>query len=131
MNTHRNHLDSGYQDERGTILPIEHDLGNVQVIWSKAGAVRANHYHKTDTHSCYLISGSIEYYWRNRGETTIHKELFGAGTKFTTGPNIDHEMVFTDNSVMVVVSEFKRDPEHYDNDIVKISPLHLEYEQVQ
>lgn len=121
-------LEEGYTDARGKILPIEHDLANVQVIWSNKGAVRANHYHITDTHACYLISGELDYYWRSHDETTIHKEKIVAGQKFTTGPNIDHEMVFTEDSVMVVISEFKRDPASYDNDIVRIDPLHLKYE---
>lgn len=128
METHRRHLESGYQDTRGEILPIEHELGNVQIIWSKKDAVRANHYHKTDTHACYLINGSMDFYWRNHGENKIYKEHFGPGTKFTTGPLIDHEMIFTEDSTMVVISEFKRDPSSYDEDIVKISPLHLQYE---
>jgi len=130
METHKKELGSGFQDDRGTILPIEHELGNVQVIWSKAGAIRANHFHKTDTHACYLVTGSIAYYWRNHGEETIKKEIFEAGTKFTTGPLIDHEMVFLTDSIMIVVSEFKRDPASYDEDIVKISPLHEQYESL-
>jgi len=31
---------------------------------------------------------------------------------------------------MIVVSEFKRDPASYDEDIVKISPLHEQYESL-
>ncbi|NBP01545.1 MAG: hypothetical protein EBU90_15670 [Proteobacteria bacterium] len=123
-------LEKGYVDERGKILPIEHDLANVQVIWSNKGAVRANHYHITDTHACYLISGELDYYWRAHGESSIHKEKIVAGQKFTTGPNIDHEMVFTEESIMVVISEHKRDASSYDKDIVKIDPLHLKYEHV-
>jgi len=128
MESHKRELPKEFVDNRGAILPIEHELGNVQVIWSNAGAIRANHYHKTDTHACYLVTGSMDYYWRNHGDVKIHKERFTQGTKFTTGPNIDHEMVFTDNSIMVVVSKYSRDPKSYDDDIVKIQPLHLEYE---
>jgi uncharacterized RmlC-like cupin family protein len=100
------------------------------MIWSKKGALRANHYHKTDTHTCYLVTGTIDYFWRNHGETKIHKEQFGPGDLFKTGPLIDHEMVFTDDSIMVVVSEHKRDANTYDEDIVKIHPLHEKYENV-
>lgn len=123
-------LEKGFVDHRGKILPIEHELANVQMIWSNKGAIRANHYHITDTHACYLISGELEYYWRNHGETVIHKEKIKAGQKFTTGPDIDHEMVFTEDSIMVVISEFKRDALSYDKDIVRVSPLHLSYEQI-
>ena len=37
------------------------------LIDSKKGTLRANHYHKTDWHYCYVISGSIEYYHRPTG----------------------------------------------------------------
>jgi hypothetical protein len=68
------------------------------------------------------------YYWRNHGETTIHREHMTQGSMFKTGPLIDHEMVFETDSVMVVISEHKRDAATYDEDIVKIAPLHEQYE---
>jgi quercetin dioxygenase-like cupin family protein len=127
MATHKLDLESGFSDSRGKILPIVHDLANVQIIESKKGAIRANHYHKTDTHICYLISGSLDYYWREHNEDTIHFEKITKGEIFKTGPLIDHEMVFTEDSIMVVVSEHKRDAVSYDQDIVKIEPLHVNY----
>ena len=130
METHKLPLEEGFTDNRGKILPIVHDFANVQMIWSKKGALRANHYHKTDTHTCYLVTGSMEYYWRNHGEDKIHKEIIVAGELFKTGPLIDHEMVFTEDSIMVVVSEHKRDAVTYDEDIVKIDALHRQYENV-
>lgn len=125
--SHKIPVEQGFVDNRGKILPIVHDLANVQVIWSEVGAIRANHYHKTDTHICYLISGDMDYYWRQHGETRINKERITAGEAFWTGPLIDHEMVFTSESIMVVVSEHKRDAGTYDEDIVKIQPLHEQY----
>ena len=35
------------------------------MIESKAGSLRANHYHKTDWHYCYVISGQIRYFYRD------------------------------------------------------------------
>lgn len=128
MNTHKLEVETGFEDSRGKILPIVHDIANVQIIWSKLGSIRANHYHKTDSHTCYLISGSVDYYWREHGSDIIHKEHFKENEMFKTGPLIDHEMIFCEDSIMVVVSEHKRDAVTYDNDIVKIAPLH---EQVQ
>lgn len=122
--THGVTLEKGFTDDRGRILPIIHDFANVQMIYSKKGAVRANHYHKTDSHYCYMVDGFVRYLWRNHGEDTINEESFGPGQMFLTGPNIDHEMIFQEDSVMVVVSEHKRDAATYDEDIVKIEPLH-------
>jgi dTDP-4-dehydrorhamnose 3,5-epimerase-like enzyme len=122
--THGIKLEDGFKDDRGLILPIIHDFANVQMIYSNKGAVRANHYHKSDSHYCYMVSGSVRYLWRNHGEETIHEEYFNKGQMFLTGPMIDHEMIFQEDSVMVVVSEHERDAATYDEDIVKIDPLH-------
>jgi hypothetical protein len=70
------------------------------------------------------------FYWRDHDDTTIHREHFKQGDMFKTGPMIDHEMVFETDSIMVVISEHKRDADTYDNDIVKISPLHEQYVEV-
>jgi quercetin dioxygenase-like cupin family protein len=125
--THGVKLEEGFSDNRGLILPIIHDFANVQMIYSLKGAIRANHYHKTDSHYCYMVSGSVRYLWRNHGEDTIHEEYFGPGQMFLTGPNIDHEMIFQEDSTMVVVSEHKRDASTYDEDIVRIDPLHEQF----
>ena len=128
--SHRVPVENGFNDNRGTILPLTHGDANVQMIWSKAGALRANHYHKTDTHTCYLVTGEMMFYWRDHGDIKIHREHFKQGDMFKTGPMIDHEMVFETDSIMVVISEHKRDADTYDNDIVKISPLHEQYVEV-
>ena len=57
-------LANPFTDERGTIqnlLSLD-ELQSVVVIESKKGTIRANHYHKTDWHYCYVISGAIDYY---------------------------------------------------------------------
>jgi len=127
MESHKIQLEEGFTDDRGLILPIVHDFANVQMIYSYKGAIRANHYHKTDSHYCYMVTGKVRYLWRNHGEDTIHEEYFTKGQIFLTGPNIDHEMIFEEDSVMVVVSEHKRDASTYDEDIVKIEPLHEKF----
>ena len=35
------------------------------MIESKAGSLRANHYHKTDWHYCYVLSGKNKYFYRD------------------------------------------------------------------
>ena len=44
-----------FVDERGEILNLlDVSVTSIAVITSKKGAVRANHYHKTDYHYCWL-----------------------------------------------------------------------------
>jgi dTDP-4-dehydrorhamnose 3,5-epimerase-like enzyme len=122
--THKIIVKNKFSDNRGEIISLIEDFANVQIIYSKKGSMRANHYHKTDSHYCYLITGSIEYIWRDHSDNVFNKELISSGELFLTGPNIDHEMIFIEDSIMVVISEYKRDSVSYENDIVRIKPLH-------
>ena len=56
-------IPQSFVDDRGEITNIADGiLGDVAVIKTNAGAMRANHYHKEDWHLCYLIDGAMEYY---------------------------------------------------------------------
>ncbi len=124
MISHKISIKNKFSDVRGEIVSLIDDFANVQIIDSKKGSIRANHYHKTDSHYCYLIDGLIEYLWREHNSNIVNKEIIKPKELFLTGPNIDHEMIFLEDSTMVVISEFKRDTVSYENDIVRINPLH-------
>ena len=66
------------------------------LIKSTAGSLRANHYHKTDWHYCYILSGSIEYFHRITGSTQDpNMILVKSGQMVFTPPMIDHAMLYT------------------------------------
>src|SRR5881396_2792541 len=61
-------LDDRFHDDRGLINNLILDgVTSVARINSKAGTVRANHYHKTDWHYTFIESGHVDYYWRPVG----------------------------------------------------------------
>ena len=61
-------LPSSFDDERGSIQPlVDVKMKSSVLITSKTGSVRANHYHKTDWHYCYVLYGEIIYYHRPHG----------------------------------------------------------------
>ena len=63
-------LEKPFTDRRGKIQPlVDLMMKSAVMIESKRGSLRANHYHKTDWHYCYVISGCIEYYHRPTGST--------------------------------------------------------------
>ena len=71
-------LDEPFVNENGSIqnLLLER-FTSAAIITSVPGAVRANHYHKTDWHYSYVISGSIRYFWRSVGsKAPPQEELF-------------------------------------------------------
>ncbi|MBI2174371.1 MAG: hypothetical protein HYU33_04170 [Candidatus Omnitrophica bacterium] len=71
-------------DERGEILNlIDAPFASAAVIRSVKGAIRGNHYHKTDYHYCWLQSGGMVYYHRPVGGSgPIEKRVISAGELF-------------------------------------------------
>ena len=114
-----------YADARGAIQPlVDMDMKSCVLISSKAGSVRANHYHRTDWHFCYVLSGRIEYYHRPVGSTaapahaTVH-----AGQLFFTPPMAEHAMVFPEDTVFLTLGRNSREQEVYEEDVVRIDPI--------
>src|SRR5690349_21308388 len=91
---------SPFRDERGEILNLlDEPIGSVSRIESHAGSVRANHYHKTDHHYCFLQTGEVEYYHRPVGshDDPVHHTI-RPGQLFFTPHMYEHTMVFTKDS---------------------------------
>jgi quercetin dioxygenase-like cupin family protein len=117
-------------EERGKIIPVSEDLGirTVLVIESKKGAVRANHWHKTDTHIMYILSGLARYVETEEAGGcapplyTLDR-LVGPGDKIVTVPNVPHAMEFLEDSVMIVCSTNVRDEKTYLSEIVPCKVL--------
>ena len=97
------------------------------IIHSVAGAVRANHSHKTDWHYAYVLRGSIWYYWRPAG-TKIEPQhsIFGPGTMFFTPPQVEHAMFFPEDGSFVTFARNVRDHETHEADLVRVPLIAVE-----
>ena len=119
-------LKKPYSDDRGIIQNLvslnESQMRSAVLIESKKGSIRANHYHKVDWHYCYIISGSIEYYYRptNSDKEPI-KILINAGQVFYTPPMVEHAMVFPEDTVFLTLGGGTRLHEDYENDLVRVN----------
>jgi quercetin dioxygenase-like cupin family protein len=108
-------------EERGRIVQVaDGDYKTVFVIESKKGAKRANHWHKTDTHVMYLISGKARYVETGTDQSFgyVVDRIVGPGDSITTVANVPHAMEFLEDSVMVVCSTSPRDEKTYLAEIV-------------
>ena len=114
-----------FVDERGKIQNlIDAPFTSAVVISSVKGAVRGNHYHKTDYHYCWLHSGEMIYYQRPVGSTKAPvKQIIRAGELFYTPPMYEHTMVFTQDSVFFVFGRNNREMAHYESDIVRVPSI--------
>ena len=118
-------LEKPFVDDRGAIQPlVDRMMKSAVMIQSNAGALRANHYHKTDWHYCYVISGTIEYYHRITGSTEEPEMLLvKQGQMVFTPPMIDHGMKFPEDTVFLTLSRNPRDQATYEADVVRVDML--------
>ena len=116
-------LPPAFEDSRGVLQPLLfRPCGSVVVMNCTPGSVRAEHYHLTDWHYTFVISGSVDYYERDHGIDAVRKQTFGPGEMFFTPPLADHAMHFTAESVVVVMSNRHRTQELYEADLVRLAP---------
>ena len=118
-------LEASHNDERGSIQPL-YDLPtkSVVIISSKKGTVRANHYHLTDWHYCYVVSGQIEYLHRQTGSNQKPKTiLVNEGEMIFTPPMVDHGMTFPVDTVFLTLSRNPRDQQSYESDVVRVEMI--------
>jgi quercetin dioxygenase-like cupin family protein len=110
-------------EERGRIIPVaEGDFKTILIIESKKGAVRANHYHKTDLHVMYILSGKARYVEAPIDNLTkiTNDRIVGPGDTIVTPPLLPHAMEFLEDSVMIVCARNERDYDTYMADLVKV-----------
>lgn len=118
-------LEKAYVDARGAIQPlVDRLMKSAVMIESKAGTLRANHYHKTDWHYCYVIKGRIEYWHRPTGGTEPPVKMdVNEGEMVFTPPMVDHGMVFPVDTTFLTLSRNSRDQAAYEADVVRIDFL--------
>ena len=111
-----------FTDERGEIQPlVDCNMESAVLITSKKGSIRANHYHKTDWHYCYVMKGTIEYYHREHGSDQEPECIFvREGEMVFTPPMVDHAMLFPEDTVFLTLGGNPRDQETYEKDVVRV-----------
>lgn len=115
-------LEKAFEDNRGAIQPlVDLPMQSCVLITSKKGSVRANHYHETDWHFCYVVNGSIEYHHRPHGdEGPGETVIVNPGELFFTPPMVDHAMVFLEDTTFVTLGRNSRRQEVYEADVKRI-----------
>ena len=114
-------LEKPFVDLRGSIQPlVDSIMKSAVMIQSKAGSLRANHYHKTDWHYCYVISGKIEYYYKElNSNITPELLIVEKGNMVFTPPLVEHCMKFPEDTLFLTLSRNPRDQETYELDVIR------------
>ncbi len=115
-------LEPAHTDDRGFIQSlVNFPMKNISLIASKKGTVRSNHYHLTDWHYMYILSGSFDYYYRPTGSSEELSIIrVKAGEMVFTPPMEDHATVFLEDTQLFAISRNPRDQETYEADTRRV-----------
>jgi oxalate decarboxylase/phosphoglucose isomerase-like protein (cupin superfamily) len=115
-------LEPAHADARGGIQSlVNFPMKNASLITSQKGSLRSNHYHLSDWHYMYVLSGSFDYYYRATGSNEAPKVVRAkAGDMLFTPPMEDHATVFLEDTQLIVLSRKPRDQEAYEKDVRRV-----------
>lgn len=114
-----------FVDERGSIAHVVDEgtlLRSALLIVSKAGSIRANHYHKKDSHYVYMLDGEMEYTSKPMSDPKAKKEsvVLVPGDLVYTPPMTGHAMRFLRDSIFLALATEARGHDAYEEDTVRI-----------
>ena len=118
-----------FVDERGEIIKVLDDgktvIRSVLFLTCKKGSVRANHYHKRDSHFSYMLSGRMEYTEQpvdSSGTPQGKKEtvILEAGDMVYSSPMVIHAMKFLEDSAFLALATESRHQSAYEEDTVRV-----------
>ena len=114
-------LDAAFEDARGKIQNILlAPIGSVAMITSKAGTVRSNHWHKSNWHYLYVVSGSMKYLEKNLDGTDLKEKVYNAGELVFTAPHRAHRTEFLEDTVLLSLGKAPKDHDNHEEDLVRI-----------
>lgn len=108
------------EDSRGSIISLlDVEVKNVSIITSKPGTIRSNHYHLDDWHYMYVLSGNIDYFYKNNQDNKIQYLKVRQGENIFTPPLEWHATYFSEETQLIVSSKNPRDQKTYEADTVR------------
>ena len=106
-----------YIDERGKISNYEltEPINLIGYIESKAGTVRANHYHPIQEQKCLLIKGKYISVIKDLSDpnAVVETNIINEGDLSVIKPNVAHTMVFLEDSIFLNLVRGEREHENY------------------
>lgn len=113
-------IDDIFVNDKGRIINILFEpVQSVAIIESKAGSIRSNHYHKSDAHWLYVVSGSMKYYERDLDGSNRVEVVVNAGEMIFSDAMKVHKTEFPVDTVLISMAKKIRDHEHHEEDVVR------------
>ncbi len=111
------------EDARGVIEQLtKGDFQSVLRTTQVKGSIRANHYHKKDSHLGYLVSGKVAYFTRPVDDETAELTRYDIepGQLFNTPPMLVHATVALEDADVLYFTPRSGKGEEYENDLVRV-----------
>ena len=109
------------EDNRGSILSIVDDnIKNVSIIKCNANSIRSNHYHLTDYHYMYVLTGEIDYFYKGIENHDVRYLKVKEKQNIFTPPLEIHATYFRVPTTLIVSSLNPRDTQTYEKDTVRV-----------
>ncbi len=100
---------------------VERPVGGVSRIKCKAGSRRSKHWHKTDWHYLYVLSGEMKYWERPAGSSRAPTyTLLREGDMMFTPPNVEHFTEFDVETLLISMHSLSRTHESHEADLVRV-----------
>jgi len=118
-----------FEDERGKISNYElsESINWVGLISSKAGAIRANHYHPEQEQKILVVSGSYISIYKDLSDpnNSIKDHLVQAGDLVITPPNVAHVMIFLEDSIIINLVNGDREHDKFKQHTVPYNVINI------
>ena len=117
------HISPEFIDDRGgitRILDSTSPIRSILSITSRKGSIRSNHYHKKDTHYCYLVSGKMEWSELPVEKGELESAVLEPGDMIFTPAMTIHAVRFLEDSVFLTFATEARNQPDYEADTVRI-----------
>lgn len=112
-----------FRDARGDIenYDLVFPVNMANIITSKKGAIRANHYHPEQLQQVLVVSGKYVSVHKDLSipNAPIHSHLAVAGDLVITPPMVAHTMIFVEDSVILNLVEGNRDHDKFGKHTIK------------
>jgi len=106
-----------YTDERGSMdyHILTESVDWVGTLFTKKGAIRANHYHPEQEQKLLCVSGRCISVYKDlsREDSPIMHHLAEAGDLIITAPNVAHAVIYLEDCVQINLVHGERVPDNY------------------
>lgn len=91
--------DFEYQDDRGSLTQLVHEgFRQFNIIFSKKGVLRGDHYHKENRETFFVIFGSFELTVKTQHKQETYR--FKMGDMFLVPPYVLHSFYYLEDTLI-------------------------------